>query len=128
MDNERIIAEQRDQLLQLRAENKRLRAGGTAALQPTQLGIQLVMSACMVKTDGTTIGMKIDLPTRNRLFKQQDRFKAKSYRQVVQACIELGLRQLEETCDDKPSSVEEVPAVQRNGSQGDQNVPLAATS
>ena len=123
---ERIIAEQRQQLMQLRAENKRLKARTGGVLAPTWLALQHVVASFLAKPVGTTIGLKVDPVMRARLIKQQGRFEAKSYRQVVQACIELGLRRIEETRNDKPSAVEEVPVVQRADDQGNRAVRTAA--
>jgi len=120
MDKDQIISEQRDQLMQLRSK---LQSGD---LKPTKLALQDVLGKFECKSDGTTIGLKISPVMRQRLMEQKARFGAKSYRQVVQACIELGLRALEGAKDDKQSPVEKVSDVQRTDDQGDS--PVRATA
>jgi predicted DNA-binding protein len=120
MKDEQIIAEQRTQLMQLREQLKRATTG---------ISLQEVRGlAAMYKpkqTEGKTIGFKVSDEARERLDAQHKKLGAKSYRQVVQTCIELGLRQLEGVSDDA-NPVEEVPVVPRANDQGDRAVRAAA--
>jgi hypothetical protein len=123
--SERIIAEQREQLMQLRAENKRLMSAEGSNPRYTRSALGLVIGTFLPKPTGTTIGMKVDSQTRSRLAVQQERLGAKSYRQTVQACVELGLRVMEEVKNDndnEPDSVASVSNVRRSDDQRDRTI------
>jgi len=119
VNDQQIIKEQRDQLLQLRAELNILKAGGITLPQLREL-----TATFEAKSVGKTVGLKINDERRSRLMFQQGRIGAKSHRQVVETCIELGLRHLEGVKDGK-GIVEAVQGVQRPSDSGNEPVRAA---
>lgn len=58
--------------------------------------ISKALDANAAKPVGKTIGLNITPELRARLMKQVSVWEANSYRQVVQACVSLGLERMEE--------------------------------
>lgn len=114
-----VIEEQRKQLMQLREENKRLKS----TTMPVG-DVKEVMAGFESTPGGRTIGMKIPDPMRQRLVSQQERLGGKTYRQIVQTCVELGLRALEGP-EDVKRAVREVQGAQRPQGTGLRALPTA---
>lgn len=68
-------------------------AGGRGSL-PTADKVREVLSVSKT-VEGMTVGLKLSPQTRERMQAQEKRWGAKTYRQVVTTCAELGLAQLE---------------------------------
>ncbi len=104
----RIISEQRDQLMQLREQLKQ--AKGSQKLSLTE--IRNLFVQYKGKQPGTTVGLLVPTPLRERLLAQVKKKGAKAYKDVIFACIDIGLRALEGS-EDVPSPVETVQDVLR---------------
>lgn len=117
-----VIMEQRDQLLALRKSLKEVEGLGKGPSYEEALAL---VNEFYSVPEGKMIGLKIPHDRRDRLVVQKNRFKAKSYRQLVQTCVELGLRVLEGV-KDAGGRVEEVQTVQRPEDQGDSTLQAAA--
>lgn len=120
---ESTIAEQGRELERLRSELDKLRSRPAPSGDgPTLADVDAAIAATSVKLDGKTIGIKIPEDWRVRLEEQMECFRVKTKRQLVMACLLLGLQELERVGvdygDDDP--VEEVPELQRAGGQGDE--------
>lgn len=89
----RTIAEQRNQLMELREQLKQ--AKSSQKLLPGELE-QLLQLYKPKPIEGKTLGLKISSMVRDRLNAASLNRDVKSYRQLVMVCIELGLRQMEE--------------------------------
>ena len=112
-----IISEQRTQLMQLREQIKRLKQSvGSDHKDIAQL-FELYRSP---QTEGKTVGLRISSMVRDRLNAVSLKLNAKSYRQLVLVCMELGLRQLEGVEDARPvETVRQVLGSADNGHGGD---------
>jgi hypothetical protein len=100
----RIISEQRDQLMALRAQLKSLKQGVSEDL------VASLFTQYKSKTVGKTIGLQVPGDLRSRLLGQGNMRNASSYKQVILTCIELGVRQLEENSN-VASSMETVQGI-----------------
>lgn len=114
----RIISEQRDQLMQLREQLKQ--AKGTQKL--TLAEIKNLFLQYKGKQSGTTIGLMVPTALRNRLLTQVEKKGAKAYKDVIFACIDIGLRALEGS-EDVPSPVAPVQDVLRTDDPGNSPDP-----
>lgn len=123
-DPKQIIMEQRDQLMALRKSMKDME-GRSKGLSFEEVD-KLVKEFHRVP-EGKMIGLKVPDNRRERLVAQQERFKAKTYRQLVQTCVELGLRVLEGV-EDARGAVEEVQSIQRSDDQGNGSLRTATAA
>jgi predicted DNA-binding protein len=119
-DQRRIIAEQRDQLIQLRHQLKMKGVGKLTVAVVTEL----LGKHKLKDNDGKTVGLKISNFMRDRLNEHANKLGASSYRQILMVCIELGLQQLEEM-KDATSAVEGVQEVRRPDDPGNRTDPTA---
>lgn len=121
-DPKQIIIEQRDQLMALRKSMKEMEGRKKG---PSFEDVATLVEEFHRVPEGRMIGLKIPDDRRDRLNVQKDRFKAKTYRQLVQTCVELGLQVLEGV-ENAGGGVEEVQPVQRAEDQGDSPLRVAA--